>query len=418
MSKPAEPTPKGDEMEAQKGGAYAADAATDLEADLKAGTMVELDEAELFLQQNGIPHSRLAELMADDAAMKKLNRKVDWMLMPLLCGTYLLQYVDKQALSYAAVFDLLSSTGMTSDQYSWMASIFYIAYLVSEWPASYLAQRLPTGKVVSCFILAWGITLLCTAAAKDFAGLAACRFLLGVFEAVVTPAFMLIVSQWYPRSKQVARAGVFYCFNGVGSMVGGILFFAVGQAKGWEAWRIIYVLCGGLTVTWGVLLFFTLPNNILSAGRLTIEERAMLVAQSARDRAGVFSSKIKPAQIKEVFFDAQVWLLFFFVLFNECVNGGIANFSKLIVKGFTDDALLTTVYGIPYGACTAIFMFTGPYLASKVPNTRTIVMVVWLLPTLLSACLFWKLPRSNHAGLLGAYYIVSCHQCISNINFC
>lgn len=378
----------------------------DVEADLKANITAELDEAEIFLHEHGIPHSQLRELMADEAALKKLRRKVDWRLMPLLCGTYLLQYVDKQALGYSAVFDLFTSTGMTSDQYSWMASIFYFAYLVAEWPASYLAQHYPTGKVVSAFVLSWGTVLLCTAACKDFAGLAVCRFLLGVFEAVITPAFMLIVAQWFDREKQPGRAGLFYCFNGVGSMFGGILFYGVGQAKGWDVWRIIYIICGGITVVWAVVLFFFMPDNILSAKSYTVQERAMLIAQAARSRGGVFNRTIKRNQIKEVFCDAQIWLLFLYVLFNEVINGGIANFSKLIVKGFTNDALLTTAYGIPYGACTAFFMFTGPYLASRVKNVRTIVMIVWQLPTLIAVCLFWKLPRTNHAGLLAGYYMV------------
>ncbi|KAJ4248711.1 hypothetical protein NW762_012549 [Fusarium torreyae] len=377
----------------------------DVEADIKNGTITDLDEAELFLQQHGIAHSRLNELMSDEAALKKLRRKVDWTLMPLLCGTYLLQYVDKQALGYSAVFDLFTSTGMTADEYSWMASIFYFAYLIAEWPASYLAQRLPTGTIVSSFVIIWGAILCLTAACNNFAGLAVCRFLLGTFEAVITPAFMLIVSQWFRRETQPARAGLFYCFNGFGSMFGGILFYGVGQAKGWDVWRIIYVLCGGMTICWGVLLFFFLPNNILTAHRYTVEERAMLIAQSARNKTGVFNRTIKWNQIREVFCDSQIWLLFFFTLLNETVNGGIANFSKLIVKGFTKDALLTTAYGIPYGACTAFFMFTGPYAASKFKNIRTIVMVIWLLPTLVAVTLFWQLPRTNKGGLLAGYYI-------------
>ncbi|GKU04735.1 mfs protein [Fusarium langsethiae] len=377
----------------------------DVEADVKQGTIEDLDEAELFLQQHGIPHSRLNELMADEEALKKLRRKVDWTLMPLLCGTYLLQYVDKQALGYSAVFDLFTTTGMTPDEYSWMASIFYFAYLVAEWPASYLTQRLPTGTVVSSFVIIWGSILCLTAACHNFTGLAICRFLLGAFEAVITPAFMLIVSQWFRRETQPARAGLFYCFNGFGAMFGGILFYGVGQAKGWAVWRTIYVLCGGMTICWGVVLFFFLPNNILTAKRYTIEERAMLIAQSAKNKTGVFNRKIKWNQIREVFSDMQIWLLFFYVLLNEIINGGIANFSKLIVKGFTHDALLTTAYGIPYGACNAIFMFTGPYVASKFKNVRTIVMCVWLIPTLIAVNLFWQLPRSNKGGLLAGYYM-------------
>lgn len=50
-------------------------------------------------------------------------------------------------------------------------------------------------------------------------------------------------------------------------------------------------------------------------------------------------------------------------------------------------------------------MFTGPYVASKVKNFRTIVMCLWLLPTLVAVTLFWQLPRSNKGGLLAGYYM-------------
>lgn len=275
----------------------------DTPQDIKHGAVQDLDEAQLFLHEHGIPNSRLEELMGDKIGLNKLRRKVDWYLMPLLCGTFLLQYIDKQALGYSAVFDLFDSTGMTSDQYSWMASIFYFAYLASEWPASYIAQHYPTGKVVAGFVLCWGIVLLCTTAAHNFAGLAVCRFLLGVFESVITPAFMLIVSQWFTREKQPARAGLFYCFNGIGSMSGSIIFYGVGQAKGWEVWRIIYIICGGLTFVWGIVLWFLMPDNILTSTRFTTEERATLIAQNARGRGGVFSRTIKKHQILEVFRD-------------------------------------------------------------------------------------------------------------------
>ncbi|KAH8880765.1 MFS general substrate transporter [Thozetella sp. PMI_491] len=379
-----------------------------MEPDLKGGDTVLLDEAELFLQQNGIPHSRLAELLADQDAQKKLIRKIDWTLIPLLCGTYLLQYIDKQALGYGAVFDLFTSTGMSQDQYSWLASVFYIAYLVAEWPASYMAQRFPTGTVVSTCVICWGIVLMCTAASSNFAGMAACRFLLGIFEAVITPCFMMVISMWYTRSESPARAGAFYCFNGFGSMVGGILFYGVGQAKGFTIWRIIFILCGGLTIVWGIVLYFFLPNNILTAKRYSVEERAMLIARSQSNGTGVFNRKIKPYQVKEAFMDAQVWLLFLFTLLNEVVNGGIANFGKLIVKGFTNDPLMTTVYGIPYGAWVAFFVFTGPLCASKFKNARTLVLMLWVVPTMAAMIIFLKIDRTNHTGLLMGYYISPC----------
>lgn len=156
----------------------------------------DLDDAEIFLQENNFSHEYLQELLADETLNKRLVRKVDWVILPLLAGTYMLQYIDKQALSYAAVFDLFTDTGITQNQYSFFASIFYIAYLVAEYPWSFLAQRTRMAKVIGGCIISWGIVLMCTAASSNFAGLAACRFLLGVFEAPVTPCFMMIVAMW------------------------------------------------------------------------------------------------------------------------------------------------------------------------------------------------------------------------------
>ncbi|KAH0375849.1 MFS general substrate transporter, partial [Aureobasidium melanogenum] len=358
------------------------------EMDLKAGEVIEdLDAAEVFLRDNNFSHSYLHELLQDEAACKKLVRKVNWTLMPLLCGTYLLQYIDKQALSYAAVFDLFKSTKTTSDDY--------------------LAQHFPTGKVLSCFVITWGSVLMLTAACSNFTGLAICRFILGCLEAPITPCFMMLVGMWFTRKEQPARAGIFYCFNGVGSMVGGILFYGVGQLDGFPVWRVIFLLCGGLTIVWGIVLFFLLPNNIMTAKFFSTEEKALLIARSQTNRTGVYNPKIKFSQVKEALLDPQIWILFLFVLCNEGINGGFANFGKLIVKGIAHgDALKTTAYGIPSGAFQVFFVFTGPFLASKFKNIRTYIMALYLLPTIIGTSLVWKLPRHNSNGLLVSYYLI------------
>lgn len=192
-------------------------------------------------------------------------------------------------------------------------------------------------------------------------------------------------------------------------MVGGILFYAVGQEKSsFPVWRAIFLLCGGVTILWGILLLFYLPNNILTAPRFSVAEKALLIARANTNRTGIYSTKIKFIQIKEAFCDIQIWILFLFVLCNETFNGGFANFGKLIVKGIAgDDDLKTTAYGIPSGAFQVFFVFGGPYIASKFRNIRTYIMALYLLPTLIGTILVWQLPRSNKNGLLVSYYCVS-----------
>ncbi|EXJ82599.1 hypothetical protein A1O3_06412 [Capronia epimyces CBS 606.96] len=375
--------------------------------DFGTGDVTDLDEAEIFLRDNNFTSGYIKELLADKKRNKRLVRRVDLVLLPLLAGTYVLQYIDKQALSYSAVFDLFSDTGTTQSQYSWLASIFYFAYLGSEYPFTILAQKTRMAKVVGGCVISWGSILMITAACQNFGGLATCRFLLGVFEAPITPCFMMIAAMWYTRQEQPFRAGVFYCCNGVGSMLGGIFTYAIGQIDTFPVWRAVFLICGGLTVIWGFLILVFLPDTILSAKRFSLEEKAMLVARGKLGRTGILNKTVKWYQIKEALVDPQVLLLALFMLLNEVMNGGVANFGKLIIKGLVTDPLLTTALGIPQGAFQVVWILTGTFLASKVPNFRTISMALYMIPTILGICLIWKLDRHHHkVGVLFGYYMV------------
>ncbi|OLN85407.1 putative transporter C757.13-like protein 3 [Colletotrichum chlorophyti] len=377
---------------------------------LTMGEVEHLDESAKFLYENNITDEYLAELVNDKEKNRRLVRKIDLVILPLLAGTYVLQYIDKQALSYAAVFDLFSSTGVTQTEYSWFASIFYLAYLVAEYPWVYIAQKTRMGKVVAGCVLSWGSVLMITAACSNFPGLAACRFLLGVFEAPITTCFMMMVSMWYVRSEQPFRAGLFYCCNGVGSMLGGILSYGIGQIDSFPVWKAVFLICGGITVLWGGLLLFLLPDSILSAKRFSLEERALLVGRARLAKTGVLNKTIQWYQIKEACLDPQVWLLTLFVLLNEVINGGVANFGKLIIKGLVTDPLLTTALGIPQGAFQVIWILSGTYTATKLRNHRTTVMAVWLIPTIIGCCMIWKLDRTHYKiGVLFGYYMIGCY---------
>ena len=122
-----------------------------------------------------------------------------------MCLVYWLQQLDKSSVSYAAVFDLRESTGLTGSQYPWLSSSVYVAQLVFQPLSSYalivfpgessslptnaqlalkLTERSPTVKYWVMFnFTAWSICTAATSAATNFTGLIICRILLGVFEA-------------------------------------------------------------------------------------------------------------------------------------------------------------------------------------------------------------------------------------------
>jgi hypothetical protein len=189
-------------------------------------------------------------------------------------------------------------------------------------------------------------------------------------------------------------------------MLGGILSYAIGQINSFPVWKAIFLLCGGVTVVWGVIVLTLLPDSILRAKSFTVEEKAILIGRAKLGQTGVLNRHVKLYQIKEALLDPQVWLLTLFVLLNEVINGGISNFGKLIIKGLVKDPLVTTALGIPQGAFQVFWILTGAYIASKFANCRTYVMMAYLLPTIIGVSLMWKLDREAYrTGVLVSYYL-------------
>lgn len=62
------------------------------------GEVISLDAAEVFLREHNFHDDYLAELLADEPMNKRLVRKIDFVVLPLLAGTYVLQASKKVTL--------------------------------------------------------------------------------------------------------------------------------------------------------------------------------------------------------------------------------------------------------------------------------------------------------------------------------
>lgn len=79
------------------------------------------------------------------------------------------------------------------NRYSWIASIFYLGFIIGAYPCMILAQRYPVERVASATVVLWGLTLILTTVCHNYQGVYAQRFFLGVLESGISPMFMLIV---------------------------------------------------------------------------------------------------------------------------------------------------------------------------------------------------------------------------------
>ncbi|KAF2236304.1 putative MFS allantoate transporter [Viridothelium virens] len=345
----------------------------------------------------------------DEATNKALLRKIDWNLIPIMCVVYGLNYLDKTTLSYASVMGIKNDIHIDAGQYSWLGSMFYFGYLGFEYPTNRLLQRLPLGKYSAFNIMMWGLVLSCFAAVENYGGAVTIRFFLGVFEAAVTPGFALLTSQWYTKSEQGTRTGIWFSFNGWAQIFGGLV--AYGIAKGVEhhgaaiaPWKIVFLVTGLLTFAMGVIFWFVVPDNQMNARWLKPEERLLAIERIRVNQQGVGNKHWKMYQLREALTDPLSWAFFLYALVGDIPNGGISNFFSLLIQSFGFTADESLLWGTPGGVVEIVTLIVCLHLGDRY-NNRILISGSCLLISILGMALIIGLPKSNPNGRLGGYYL-------------
>lgn len=104
------------------------------EGTITVKSLKDADEALNFLEN----HPRAAEIaeegnaiLEDPVRLRRLVRKIDYTIAPLLAAVYFLQFLDKTTLSYTAVMGIREDTHLKGQDYSDLSMLFYIGTHVS-----------------------------------------------------------------------------------------------------------------------------------------------------------------------------------------------------------------------------------------------------------------------------------------------
>ena len=342
----------------------------------------------------------------DPAEERKLVRKLDRRLLWILGMCYFFYYVDKTTLSYAALFGIQTDLHVVGTEYSWLSSVFYFGWLVWSIPSNLLLQRSPPGYYLALNILLWGVFLMAQAAVNSFASLAVLRVLSGAFEAIADPAFMLFTSMFYTKEEQPTRISAWYLWNGLGVAGGGILGYGIGQIKGGLAsWRYEFLIVGALCAAWGMALFVLLPNSSGKFRGFTHDETLLMIARMRRNQSTFEQTRVNWRHVREALLDYKTWLFFLLGFVSAVPNGGISNFSTLVIQGLGFDTLHTSLLAIPQGVTVVVWIVLGAVANHCMPpNSRMLVCAAFMLPTIAGALGFLLAPNDAYVGRLICLY--------------
>ncbi|KAL6239477.1 fungal-specific transcription factor domain-containing protein [Aspergillus navahoensis] len=286
---------------------------------------------------------------------KRMIRKLDWILLPMLFMTATLGAVDKVAISTAAIYGLKEDLHLVGQQYSWAGSILSIG--------------------------------------------ARC------LEAIIVPSISLIIAGFYTKSEQPPRNAL--VFAAASSIINGFLSWAVGHIPSsapLAIWQYLFLITGSVSTLWSIFVFVFLPDSPMNAFFLTERERHHSVQRLAENRTGITNSQWKWDQAFEAIIDPKTWILFLFNIAINIPNGGLTTFSGIIINNLGFSAVNTSLLNMPTGVMSTLSAFVFSWIAAKWSNRRCLVTMLASCVPGIGAIIVYILPRSNIGGQMVGIY--------------
>lgn len=254
--------------------------------------------------QNEPPH------VSDPAITKRVVRKLDTHIMPLLAGLYLLAFLDRSNIGNAKIAGMQKDLHLTSDDYDWLLTIFYISYICFA-PLAMGWKVVPPHRWAAFCVFGWGLVSSVQAAVHSWAGMMALRFFMGMMEVAYGPGVPYLLSFFYLRHEIGLRAGLFLSAAPLANTFAGAL--AYGITSGHPAlakWRVLFLVEGLPTIVMSMVAWFFMPDSPERARFLTEEEKEVARARGVMQAgAGTRIGGVDWKDIFEGLKDYKSWIL-------------------------------------------------------------------------------------------------------------
>ena len=224
---------------------------------------------------------------AENVIESKTIQKLQIRLIPYLFLLYVVAMIDRVNIGFAGL-TMNKDLGLTSQQFSVAAGIFFIGYFFFEVPSNLILHRVGARVWIARILLSWGLVASLTGLVESVHQLYAARVVLGFAEAGYYPGIVLYLTYWFPRREQARVLALFLTGFAVNNVLGAPISGFILQHVHWlgvASWRWLFVLEGLPAIALGFFTYLVLPNRPSEAKFLKVEERDWLQAELGREEA-------------------------------------------------------------------------------------------------------------------------------------
>ncbi|KAM0324867.1 hypothetical protein ACHAQA_007833 [Verticillium albo-atrum] len=302
---------------------------------------------------------------------KKVIRRIDIRLLPILGIMYSISLIDRTNLGLALVAGLQEDLGLDiGNRYTVIVMVFFVAYIIFEIPSNLILPRAGPANWLSFLGVGFGTVLIGMGFTKHWGTMALCRALLGVLEAGFLPGCTYLITCWYTRFEVGKRLSAFWIMSVILSGFSAIFAYVLALLDGkggLGGWSWIFIIEGAITVVVCTIGWFIIIDFPTKAGKfLKPAEQAFVIERINNDRGDAEEDEINAAKI---FKHLKDWKLYFwaFNLMSSTLPGyAYSYFLPIILRngmGFsrTNSMLLSAP---PY-VLAAVMAFVSGWLGDK-----------------------------------------------------
>lgn len=289
------------------------------------------------------------------------TRKLKWHLLPILALSYVVAFIDRSNIGYAAL-KMNADIGITTTQFGFAAGLFTVGYFVFEVPSNLLMRRFGPRIWIARILFGWGAVAALTGLVQSYFQLAALRTILGIAEAGFFPCILLYLTYWFPERERAKVVSLFMVALPVASLIAGPVSGVILDYVHWfhlASWRWVFILEGVPAVVLGFITLFMLPDGPREARWLSDSEKAWLTGIiDAEERAKI--DRYGHVSFLQSLSGARIWLLAFVYYAKSVAVYVLAFFSPQIIKGLSSQLSNTTVgvlTAMPYALATIVMLW-------------------------------------------------------------
>ncbi|RDX52238.1 MFS general substrate transporter [Lentinus brumalis] len=294
---------------------------------------------------------------------RRLWRKIDMRLMPILTVMYLCSFVDRGNIGNAKLEGLTTQLQLTGNKYNVALTMYFVAYFFFTIPSNLVLKKFRPSRWLSGITMVWGLVTTLMGVVKTYPQLVGTRLCLGVVESGLSCGVFYHFTLWYPRHMLLTRMSMFIGGASFAGAFSGLLAYGISFMSGTAGllgWSWIFIIEGLITIVVGFIALFVLVDFPDTAGFLTPMERAYLVHRLKYDNSSVGEEEhFELRHIREAVLDWQVWMLAIINMINSIAVYGITLFLPSIINGFG------------FGAATSQLLSVPPYVLA------TVTVVTW-----------------------------------------